>query len=769
MARLTEPTVDHAQLAMRAAAFDRLGASAVVLDGDGIIRATNESWRLFTRLNDGDPATTGPGADYLGACDRAATAGAAGASQVAREIREILAGDRLRMDFEYPCPSAVEDRWFLLRASAAPVADGTGVIVFHIDITARKLLTDRLTTLAEDDALTGLPNRRSAIRYLGEQLSVAARAGGSVWVYFIDLNGFKEVNDRHGHHVGDELLCKVAIRVRRALRAEDHLCRFGGDEFVLICPGLDPLGAASLADRLRTVMFEPFQIGDVELPGTVAVGFAQSQRGSTVDSMLRNADEAMYADKRAPARRPPRRPAHHRAMLEGGGAPRIARRQVGPTAPAASVAGPAPGTGSELLAQGRRLAVLAQAQRAIASPMFDAGEVAARVAQWALALSDADGVTLEVRDGDQLVCQSAIGALRVPIGSRRAVGGSVAGACMSSGKPSAWAGIDQPEELAVASGIRSGVVVPLVASDDVPALGVLTVVSERARPFGDHDILGLEVIAGIAGGFLAKAALLQVLERTAARYRTLVDHLPGTAVMVFDQQLCLLVVAGPGARLWRYAERNVAPGVFLAEIVSPEELAILEPFYRSALLEPGTLEYYSAETGLDFHFAAVPIPNVDGDVDQLLVTVTDVTQVKADQEALLEAETRYRTAFEEGPVGMTRTTLSGRFEATNQAFCELTGYTLEQLQATTFVALVHRDEAESARAARASMIEGLTDGYRTERRLVRADGQDLWVALSSAIVRDAETAHSTSSVTFSTSPTASGSSHNCSTWPTTIR
>ena len=117
----------------------------------------------------------------------------------------------------------------------------------------------------------------------------------------------------------------------------------------------------------------------------------------------------------------------------------------------------------------------------------------------------------------------------------------------------------------------------------------MTVASRREAAFGDHDILGLQLIAGIAGGFIAKAELLVVLERTAARYRTLVDHLPGTAGMVFDQHLRLLMVAGPGAELWRSTERNVEPGHFLHDIVTSEELEVLEPFYQTALIAPATL------------------------------------------------------------------------------------------------------------------------------------------------------------------------------------
>ena len=88
--------------------------------------------------------------------------------------------------------------------------------------------------------------------------------------------------------------------------------------------------------------------------------------------------------------------------------------------------------------------------------------------------------------------------------------------------------------------------------------------------------------------------------------------------MVFDQALCLLFVAGPGTRLWR-TEREVVAGRNLKDFVTPDELAILEPFYRAALVEAGTLDYTWADTGLEFHLVAVPIPNLDGEVDQLMV------------------------------------------------------------------------------------------------------------------------------------------------------
>ena len=352
-------------------------------------------------------------------------------------------------------------------------------------------------------------------------------------------------------------------------------------------------------------------------------------------------------------------------------------------------------------------------------------------------MSGADAVTVEVVDGNELVCQASIGVPAVVADSRRAIDGSVAGACMADEKAVVWSGFDGSCGPAKDWGLLSSAVVPMSGNDGVPAVGVLTVASRRAAAFGDQERLALEMLAGIAGGFLAKAELLTVLERTGARYSALVEHLPGTAVMIFDQDLCLLFVAGPGTRLWD-GIREVVAGRNLQDLVSPAELAILEPFCRAALVEPGTLDYTWEDTGLELHLAAVPIPNLDGEVDQLMVLVTDLTQTKADEAAREQAEDRYRTAFEAGPVGMSRTALTGRFEAVNEALCVLTGYTSEQLCASDFLSITHSDDIEPARHALASMVSGLTDVYRTEKRFIHADGHDIWIALSTAIVRDSD-------------------------------
>ncbi len=189
----------------------------------------------------------------------------------------------------------------MLRAGWAPVANGRGVVLFHVDISARKLRDRELTGQAERDDLTGLPNRRAATSFIERHLTSSVEP---LWLLFVDLDDFKAVNDTFGHHVGDELLVKVAARARRTVRQGDLLCRLSGDEFVLACPGVGDDQASAIATRLRDVMAEPFQVGATQVRIGASVGVAASDPTSTVATLLSAADAAMYVDKSTHPRRP---------------------------------------------------------------------------------------------------------------------------------------------------------------------------------------------------------------------------------------------------------------------------------------------------------------------------------------------------------------------------------------------------------------------------------------------------------------------------------
>ncbi len=282
----------RALLELRAYAFERLNAAAVLLNGHGDIVDTNETWRLFAHLNDGEASATGLGVNYLEVCDRAAARGS-GSAAVGAGLRSILAGESTHFDFEYSCDSPTEERWFRLQASSVPVSDGSGLVLFHVDITAIKLRELQFEQQAERDSLTGLPNRAGAHRHLAALLADRETAT----VMFIDLNEFKLVNDTYGHHTGDELLTKVSTRLRGAVRSNDMVCRLGGDEFVVICSDLQPDRAESIRARIGEVLAPPFQVGVNTIRVGASVGCATSAPGSSVASLLRSADAEMYVAK----------------------------------------------------------------------------------------------------------------------------------------------------------------------------------------------------------------------------------------------------------------------------------------------------------------------------------------------------------------------------------------------------------------------------------------------------------------------------------------
>lgn len=154
---------------------------------------------------------------------------------------------------------------------------------------------------AQHDWLTGLANRRSLIGFLPQALSRAARQQSGLSLFYIDLDGFKPINDTHGHGVGDQVLIEVAQRLAHAVRAGDYIARPGGDEFVVVCEGLRATDEEiSIADKLIRLIGEPITIGGLRLQIGASVGIAAYPRdGQDADTLTGAADRAMYAAKSA--------------------------------------------------------------------------------------------------------------------------------------------------------------------------------------------------------------------------------------------------------------------------------------------------------------------------------------------------------------------------------------------------------------------------------------------------------------------------------------
>lgn len=186
----------------------------------------------------------------------------------------------------------------LLEIRGQPL-EGGGFVTTYLDITEQRKGQDALRYLANHDVLTNLPNRFSA---MGELESRIARLQpqASLAVVFLDLNGFKPVNDRYGHAIGDELLKSVAHRLAHSIRESDHISRYGGDEFVILMNcGSGRHEAEMLAERLERSLSEPFSVSDNELFISASIGIAVCpEDGVRVDELVGAADKHMYVAKR---------------------------------------------------------------------------------------------------------------------------------------------------------------------------------------------------------------------------------------------------------------------------------------------------------------------------------------------------------------------------------------------------------------------------------------------------------------------------------------
>jgi diguanylate cyclase (GGDEF)-like protein/PAS domain S-box-containing protein len=196
-----------------------------------------------------------------------------------------------------------EDHPVMITISA--VRDGVGrtsnYVALFTDITAIKDHQRQLEHIAHYDALTGLPNRVLLADRLRQAMAGSQRHNKSLAVAYLDLDGFKAVNDNHGHEVGDELLIALSNRMKHALREGDTLARIGGDEFVAVLVGLEEISAYEpVLARLLIAAADPVPVRSLTLRVSASIGVTLSpQDSSDVDQLMRHADQAMYVAKQS--------------------------------------------------------------------------------------------------------------------------------------------------------------------------------------------------------------------------------------------------------------------------------------------------------------------------------------------------------------------------------------------------------------------------------------------------------------------------------------
>ncbi|MDH4061136.1 MAG: GGDEF domain-containing protein, partial [Aquincola sp.] len=252
-----------------------------------------------------------PPADFIGKTVAEVLPPAVAAVCMAALQAALTQGSSSGHQFELQLP--VGTRWFELSVSRKATAAGQKprFIVLSRDITERKEAENRIAHLAHFDSLTGLPNRRSFLERLGREVQRAQRGGRRLAVLFMDLDGFKVVNDSLGHFAGDQVLKQAADRLTHALRASDvvsrgteqasniELARLGGDEFTALIVDVErPEDVMTVADRIHAQMREPYQVSGGDVLLTASIGIALfPEDGGDATALLEHADTAMYHAK----------------------------------------------------------------------------------------------------------------------------------------------------------------------------------------------------------------------------------------------------------------------------------------------------------------------------------------------------------------------------------------------------------------------------------------------------------------------------------------
>jgi len=259
---------------------------------DGQLAVMNHRFSEMMNLPD-DLVQSGPNAsEIIAACVSGGSVSSENGDLILREIEDRRVRELLTTDPDFARGRALS--W-----TFQPMADG-GTVVLLEDITERKNAEARISHLARYDELTALPNRVSFHDEIQRLLANSHHAERLSALLFVDLDQFKQVNDTLGHPCGDQLLCAVANRLREMLRPEDFVARFGGDEFVVFQQNISsPEDAASLARRIVERLSERYRIDNhlVEIGASVGIALTSPDGGASADTLLKNADMALYRAK----------------------------------------------------------------------------------------------------------------------------------------------------------------------------------------------------------------------------------------------------------------------------------------------------------------------------------------------------------------------------------------------------------------------------------------------------------------------------------------
>lgn len=279
------------RLAVLASVFENCGEAIMILNAHGQFAEVNNSFTAITGFSRDE---------ILGKSYNAFRSGRQSPDEARRMVRELRRNHQSKGDIWTRRKDGGALAGFLTVTSLPGASSDNRYIAILADVTSIRIQQEKLERLSHFDTLTGLPNRLLLHERLDHALAQSAATGHDVTVAYLDIDGFKFINDRYGHDAGDEILRALANRMAACLRPTDSVGRIGGDEFVVILPQIRTANDhQGILDELLHRICQPIRSGGVEIQVSASIGVTthpQDHGGS--EQLLRSADQAMYEVKR---------------------------------------------------------------------------------------------------------------------------------------------------------------------------------------------------------------------------------------------------------------------------------------------------------------------------------------------------------------------------------------------------------------------------------------------------------------------------------------
>lgn len=283
--------------------LDSVTEHIVVINENGDIQYTNKSWCDFGNENSCTIGNDWHHVNYLAECDKSANSGDSFGKKAASGIRKVIDGRESIFYLEYPCHSASENRWFMMRVTPFTLNSSRFFAISHHNITERVLAEEQIKKLAQLDGLTKISNRRTFDEFIHQEWRRCKRLNKSIGMLIIDIDFFKLLNDSYGHQVGDSCLKKVAKILKEFTKRPSDICaRYGGEEFAIVWGEISASEILYIAKRLMKNIVNlkiPNHNSPVSPYLTVSMGLSITTptKHNDVNSLIFHADQMLYKAK----------------------------------------------------------------------------------------------------------------------------------------------------------------------------------------------------------------------------------------------------------------------------------------------------------------------------------------------------------------------------------------------------------------------------------------------------------------------------------------